>query len=70
LAIEGVNVQFAKVERIKKFRVLDRDFLQERNEITPTLKVKRNKIGESYGEVINDMYEPDSPAYGVARASN
>ena len=70
LAIEEVNAQFAKVEGIKKFRVLERDFLQEKNEITPTLKVKRNKIGEGYGAVINEMYEADSPAYGVARAKN
>ena len=70
LAIEEVNSQFAKVERIKKFRVLERDFLQDRNEITPTLKVKRNKIGEGYGDVINELYEPESPAYGVARAED
>jgi long-chain acyl-CoA synthetase len=68
LAIEEVNAQFAKVERVKKFRVLERDFLQERNEITPTLKVKRNRIGEGYGGVIDEMYEADSPGYGVGKA--
>ena len=70
LAIEEVNVQFAKVERIKKFRVLERDFLQDRNEITPTLKVKRNTIGEGYRDAIAEMYETDSPAYGLGKAGN
>jgi long-chain acyl-CoA synthetase len=70
LAIEEVNAQFAKVERIKKFRVLERDFLQEKNEITPTLKVKRNKIGEDYRAVIDEMYTADSPAYGLGRATD
>ena len=68
LAIEEVNAQFARVERVKKFRVLERDFLQERNEITPTLKVKRHRIGEGYGGVIDEMYEADSPGYGVGKA--
>jgi long-chain acyl-CoA synthetase len=70
LAIEEVNAQFARVERVKKFRVLERDFLQERNEITPTLKVKRNRIGEGYGGVIDEMYEADSPGYGVGKAGD
>lgn len=68
LAIEEVNLHFAQVERIKKFRVLERDFLQERNEITPTLKVKRNTIGEGYRHVIEEMYQADSPAYGLGPA--
>ena len=69
LAIEESNTWFAQAERIKKFRVLERDFLQEKDEITPTLKVKRMKIGDSYGAAIEEMYVADSPGYGVARAS-
>ncbi|MPZ70287.1 MAG: AMP-binding protein, partial [Actinobacteria bacterium] len=38
--MDSINEKLAKVEGIKKFRVLERDFRQEDNEITPTLKVK------------------------------
>jgi long-chain acyl-CoA synthetase len=67
-AINEVNRKLAKVEGVKKFRVLERDFLQEENEITPTMKVKRNQINENYGDAIEAMYEKESPAAAAARA--
>jgi long-chain acyl-CoA synthetase len=66
-AINELNKTFAKVEGIKKFRILERDFLQEENEITPTMKVKRKQINETYADVIEDMYNKDSaPGAGAA----
>jgi long-chain acyl-CoA synthetase len=67
-AIEEVNRNLAKVEGVKKFRILERDFLQEENEITPTMKVKRKTINEIYGDVIEDMYKKDTPGSGSASA--
>jgi long-chain acyl-CoA synthetase len=67
-AVDELNSNLAKVEGIKKFRVLERDFLQEENEITPTLKVKRRSIGELYAEVIEEMYDKESPPSGGAKA--
>lgn len=67
-AINEVNQTLAKVEGVKKFRVLERDFLQEENEITPTMKVKRKSINEIYGDVIEDLYKKDSPAGAGASA--
>jgi len=67
-AINELNTKLAKVEGIKKFRVLERDFLQEENEITPTMKVKRKTIGETYADVIEELYDKESPAAGAARA--
>ena len=65
-AINDVNKNLAKVEGVKKFRVLERDFLQEENEITPTMKVKRKQINENYGDAIEAMYDKESPiAAGV-----
>ncbi|MGH2819040.1 MAG: AMP-dependent synthetase/ligase, partial [Actinomycetota bacterium] len=66
--IDELNESLAKVEGIKKFRVLERDFLQEENEITPTLKVKRKQIGEFYAGIIEEMYRKDTPESGSARA--
>ena len=67
-AINEVNTSLAKVEGVKKFRILERDFLQEENEITPTMKVKRKQIGEIYGDVIEDMYKKESPEKASAAA--
>jgi long-chain acyl-CoA synthetase len=67
-AINELNKGLAKVEGIKKFRVLERDFLQEENEITPTMKVKRKTINEIYAEVIEDLYDKESPVGAGARA--
>jgi long-chain acyl-CoA synthetase len=67
-AVDDLNANLAKVEGIKKFRVLERDFLQEENEMTPTLKVKRRNIGELYADAIEAMYQPDSPQSGSAKA--
>ena len=67
-AINQLNQGLAKVEGIKKFRILERDFLQEEEEITPTMKVKRKKINEFYGDVIEDLYDKQSPQGGAAKA--
>ena len=67
-AINEVNGSLAKVEGIKKFRVLERDFLQEENEITPTMKVKRKQINEIYADVIEGMYNKESASGAGAKA--
>ncbi|MGH2751776.1 MAG: AMP-dependent synthetase/ligase [Actinomycetota bacterium] len=67
-AVDELNANLAKVEGVKRFRVLERDFLQEENEITPTLKVKRRTIGDLYGEVIEEMYSKESPQAAAASA--
>ncbi|HEX2239581.1 MAG TPA: long-chain fatty acid--CoA ligase [Actinomycetota bacterium] len=67
-AISNVNKALAKVEGIKKIRVLERDFLQDENEITPTFKVKRKQINDLYADVIEGMYKKDSPEVAGAKA--
>ncbi|MFP5352518.1 MAG: AMP-dependent synthetase/ligase [Actinomycetota bacterium] len=67
-AINQLNQGLAKVEGIKKFRILERDFLQEEEEITPTMKVKRKKINEFYADVIEDLYNKESPSGAGAKA--
>jgi long-chain acyl-CoA synthetase len=67
-AIAKANEGVTKVEGVKKFRILQRDFLQAENEVTPTLKVKRKDINEIYRDVIEGMYEKDSPTAAAAHA--
>jgi len=55
-AIDQLNTGFARVEQLKKFAVLPRQLSIEGGELTPTLKVKRNKVSEHFADVIDGMY--------------
>jgi long-chain acyl-CoA synthetase len=55
--VDKVNSKFAPVEQIKKFRVLDHDLTMESGDLTPSLKVKRNVVYESYADVFAGMYD-------------
>jgi long-chain acyl-CoA synthetase len=46
----------APYERVKKIAVLDRDFEIEKEEITPTLKVRRSIVERKYKDIIDTLY--------------
>lgn len=54
--IEQVNLKFARVETIKKFRLIDQLLDPEDEELTPTMKLKRKVVNEKYAALIEDMY--------------
>ena len=54
--LDGVNANYARVEQIKKFFILDHDLSQETGELTPTLKVKRNVVNEKYAADFDALY--------------
>ena len=54
--ISRLNGELASYETIKTFHILEEDFDQDKDEITPTLKVKRNVIEKRYGHFIEEMY--------------
>lgn len=51
---------FADFEQVRRFTLLDKEFSQEADEMTPTLKLKRNVIIERYSDAIEEMYPEDS----------
>ncbi|MBT8466946.1 MAG: long-chain fatty acid--CoA ligase [Deltaproteobacteria bacterium] len=65
--IDEMNKEFARVEQIKKFTILKRNFTVEDGELTPTLKVKRAKVNDHFAEDIEAMYDEGS-AQPQARA--
>jgi len=54
--VNAKNRDLASYERIKKFRILAEDFDQDKDEITPTFKIRRNVIVNRYNDLLNDMY--------------
>ena len=54
--VERVNELFARVETIKKFRLIDQLLDPEDDELTPTQKLKRKVVNEKYAELIEEMY--------------
>jgi long-chain acyl-CoA synthetase len=54
--IENVNKGFARVETIKKFRLIEHQLSAEDDELTPTMKLKRKFVNEKYKEMIESMY--------------
>jgi long-chain acyl-CoA synthetase len=56
-AVDESNKRFARIEQIKRFAILERDLSQEHEELTPTLKVKRNVVYERYADVFKGLYD-------------
>jgi len=56
-AVDEVNSHLARVEQIKKFTILERNFTVEDGELTPTLKVKRKIVNEHFADDIESMYQ-------------
>ena len=55
-AINEVNATVSHAEAIKKFYILESDLSEEENELTPTLKVKRNVVAQRYSDAIDHLY--------------
>ncbi len=54
--VNKVNKTLAKVQNIRKYRLLSKRLYQEDGEMTPTMKVKRRFINEAYADLIESMY--------------
>jgi long-chain acyl-CoA synthetase len=54
--VEDVNRDRVRVEQIKRFVILPRDFTQEDGEVTPTLKLRRKVIHEHFSDAIDELY--------------
>jgi len=55
--IEKLNEKLSVVERIRNFLVISDEFTIENGLLTPTMKVKRNKIKEIYGKQLESLYK-------------
>jgi len=54
--VDDVNRDRVRVEQIKRFAVLPREFSQEEGEVTPTLKLRRKVIVDHFSHEIEQLY--------------
>jgi long-chain acyl-CoA synthetase len=55
-AVARVNKQLADFERIRRFKVLDREFSIEQGEVTPTMKIRRARVIENHKDLVSELY--------------
>ena len=58
--VDRVNTRFARVEQVKKFRLIEHKLTAEDEELTPTMKLKRKLVNEKYRDLIESMYSAKS----------
>jgi long-chain acyl-CoA synthetase len=54
--VDEANSHMARVEQIKKFKVLPTEWEPGGDELTPTMKLKRKPISEKYKDEIDELY--------------
>ena len=54
--IDALNRELSQFERIKKVRLLPREFTIESGELTPTLKVRRKAVEQNWRAAIDELY--------------
>ncbi|MDQ6785362.1 MAG: AMP-dependent synthetase/ligase [Acidobacteriota bacterium] len=55
--VARANARVSSPEQIKNYLILDRDFSAESDEITPTLKLKRNIVSAKFSNEIENLYK-------------
>ncbi|GAA3978119.1 AMP-dependent synthetase/ligase [Actinomadura viridis] len=55
-AVEDANARLARVQQVKKWRLLPAEWTAESEELTPTLKLRRRIVHTKYNEAIDGLY--------------
>jgi long-chain acyl-CoA synthetase len=55
-AVGRINQQLAPFEKVRKYRLLGRDFSIENGELTATMKVRRGRVMENFRGEIAELY--------------
>jgi long-chain acyl-CoA synthetase len=56
-AVDAVNAERSRYEQIKRFTIVPREFSAAHDEVTPTLKLKRNVILDHFADDLAALYE-------------
>jgi len=55
--VNNINQNLTLVEKIKKFYLIDENFSIENGLLTPTMKIKRNKVISKYKNTLENFYK-------------
>lgn len=55
-AVERANARLSRVEQIKRFAILESDWVADSDELTPKMSLKRRPIAEKYAPLIENLY--------------
>ena len=55
--VDRVNEEFEPYERIKQFRIVDEEFTEENDLLTPTMKKKRRNILDRFADEVELIYD-------------
>ena len=56
-AVDRVNAELSVTEKIRQFTFADEPFSIENEEMTPSMKIRRHKIKEVYGDRLDGLYK-------------
>jgi len=60
-SVAGANARLARIQQVKRWRLLPQWWTSATGELTPTLKMRRPVIHASFAGVINELYgAPDA----------
>jgi long-chain acyl-CoA synthetase len=57
-AVTAANARLARVQQVKRWRLLPQEWTSATGEVTPTLKLRRRVIHANYANVIDELYAP------------
>ena len=56
-AIERANGELSNLERVRRFKVVPERFSVENGMMTATMKLRRHKVRETYGEAMEQLFD-------------
>ena len=66
--IEKYGAAFKGFEAVRDFALIAEDFTTDNGMLTPSLKLKRRKVVETYGALIEQLYAKEMADSGAADA--
>ncbi|MEN9752493.1 MAG: hypothetical protein RL670_184 [Actinomycetota bacterium] len=65
-AVDRVNKGFSKAEQIRKFVLVPNEISEDTGHLTPSLKVKREKVLTDFDEYVEQVYDGGSPTEEIS----
>ena len=54
--VDRVNAKLSNIEKLRKFAIATAAFTTENEMMTPTLKIRRHKVKDAYGSILDALY--------------